>query len=255
MSKESSGIKKNVTNYKTVITFIQSLGTEWNPADEVLKVDQLNIRHAAAEKVHDEFDIIDALDKQKTVERKIAYSSLNDVTRRVFHAGNACKMNALSIERIKTLKDLILGTNKNEAASQREKKAKKERKLLPKDAVMAELPDARSVLQQTFDARYNNFSKLITALETDGNYKTNEADLTIKGLRAYLATLKTANEATRIADNDWNMKIAERNKIITDEVDSIYSDVQRIKMQLKSMKSVSSAQYSEVSKFRFVKIK
>jgi hypothetical protein len=72
-------------------------------------------------------------------------------------------------------------------------------------------------------------------------------------LKKFLVALKTANEATRIADATWNTKIAERNKIIADEVDSIYSDVQQIKIQLKSMKSVSSEQYSEVCKFLFVK--
>ena len=124
---------------------------------------------------------------------------------------------------------------------------------LPVGAKVADLPDSRSVLQLAYESRYDNFSKLIIALETSEKYVSNEPDLTLDALKNYLQLLANANQATTLASKAWTDKIAERNKIITSEVDSIFSDVADIKMQLKSMKNISKEQLKEINKFKFAR--
>ena len=171
-------------------------------------------------------------------------------------------MEASTIEKVKKLKDLIDGTNVNQAAKTREAKAEKTKakKTLTPDAPPTETETTtdetktNSVSKQSFDARFNNFRSLITLLETDATYATNVEDLKIEALNAFALTLKAANNETNDAFDLLAIKRGERNEMFYGAGDSVITVVNLIKNELDSMGGKESADYKKVSDYRFVNL-
>ena len=78
--------------------------------------------HLACEAKLSAFNVALSVDSIKTDSRSQAYKPLNDLLTRVFAAMKSCGMDASIIERAKTLKDLISGTNIAQATRRRQKK-------------------------------------------------------------------------------------------------------------------------------------
>ena len=254
MANNSSGQQKIVSNFAEIIDIVETFGTEWKPIDDSLTLVNLKARHAAAETLIESYNQATLFDQLKTDERRNAYISLNGLVKNIFASAKACKMAEATIDRVKTLKDLIDGTNVTQAAARRDQKNEKAKSLLPEGTAAPETSKSRSVSQQTFDDRYDNFKLLITLLTTSGDYKTNEDNLTIEALNAYLTQLATANKATRDADNALKVKREERDKLLSGAENSIYADVTGIKNYLILKEGRLGVNYKKVTAYTFARL-
>lgn len=251
MANTYSGQAKNVPNFSDVIDIITELGPKWNPVLEDLSIAALKARHAAAEILLNDYSNAFAFDQLKTAERAKVYESLNATVRRIYAAAQACKMTASTVDRIKALKDLIDGTNIAQAAARRDKKEEKMKANLIEGEAAPDTPKTRSVSQQTFDERLDNFKQLIVLLTASGEYKTNEPDMTIEGLNTFLNSLVLANKATSDADKALTDMRILRNDSLSGEENSILSAVKDIKNHLIMMESKSGNTYKKVAAIKF----
>ena len=253
MAKSPSGQDYIVPNFAEVIEILESLGAQWNPLNDDLLIAHLKKRHAAGELVMTALRKADAFDQLTTDQRVLAYAPLNGTVRRVLATAKACKMTPSTIERVKNLKDLVDGTNVVQTAAERDKKSEKAKALLPEGTDAPETPKPQSVSQQSFEERLTNYKILLTLLETAGDYRTNEDDLTLAALNAYAASLAAANKATKDADNAWGTKRSERDRILMGATDSIYADVTDIKTELMRIEKGKGENYKKVAAFIFSK--
>lgn len=252
MSKNISGQGKIVSKFMDIIDILEATGTEWNPIDDQLLVANLKTRHAAGKALLDSIGTALVFSQLKTAEREKAYQPLNPLVKRIYAAAKACKMETTTIEKVKTLKDVIDGTNVVQAAAKVKSQQKKARALLPEGVELPETPKGRSVSKMTYEERYDNFKKLITLLTVSENYKTHEADLTTDAMNAFLATLSTANKVTNDADKALAAKRAERDALVTGKTNSILSVIKDIKDQLISKEGNSGATYKKVTAVKLV---
>jgi hypothetical protein len=262
MSKQRTGYATTVPNFLDVIGILIALNEGWNPVDENLLLVNLNKRHAAAKSVMDNLDVAIEFDKIKTSEREAAYAPLNPIVQRVLAAAKSCKMDVATIDDIETYKSLIDGNNVIQLEAKKEAKIKREEKKAFKltgvklERVAAtEEEDKRSVSQQAYDLRYDNFKRLITLLTTAGTYKTNVQDLTLDALNAFLGRLEAANKATNAADVAWKSACNARDAALCAETDSICSTVKDIKAELISMEGSQGVNYKKVTAIKFMKTK
>lgn len=253
MSKNNSGQGKIVSKFMDIIDILEAMGTEWKPIDEQLLVANLKARHAAGKTVLDDIGTASAFSQLKTAEREKAYQPLNPLVKRIYAAAKACKMEVTTIEKVKTLKDLIDGTNINQATAKVRREEKKARALLPEGAELPETPKARSVAKQAYEERYDNFKKLITLLTVSENYKTHEAELTTDAMNTLLTAMSAANKVTNDADKALATKRAERDATISGKTDSILSDIKDIKDQLISKEGNSGVTYKKVTAIKLLK--
>lgn len=253
MSKNNSGQGKIVSKFMDIIDILEAMDINWKPIDDQLLIANLKARHAAGEALLNDIGTALALSQLKTAEREKAYQPLNPLVKRIFAAAKACKMEATTIERIKTLKDLIDGTNISQATAKVKREEKKTRALLPEGAELPETPKGRSVAKQAYEERYDNFKKLITLLTITENYKTHEADLTTAAMNTLLDALAAANKVTNDADKALAAKRAERDATVSGKTDSILSVVKNIKDQLVSMEGNSGVTYKKVTAVKLLK--
>lgn len=253
MANTYSGQAKNVPNLLSVIDILAELGPKWNPILDSLTIDVLKARHAAADALLDNYSTAFSYDQLKTDERAKVYKPLNDVVRRLYAAAQACKMTPTTIEKVKTFKDVIDGTNIGQAAAKREKEEEKAKAKLIEGESVPETPKKRSVSEQSYDERFNNFKQLVNFLTTSGEYKTNEPDLTLKALNIFLDNLAAANKLTNDADKALANIKAVRDNILSGDQNSILADVRDIKLHLITMEGKKGTTYKKVIDFDFIK--
>ena len=251
MANTYSGQAKNVPNFLEVIDILTELGSKWNPVLDSLTISALKTRHAAADALLNDYSTAFSFDQLKTDERVKAYASLNNLVKRIYAAAQACKMTFSTVEKIKILKDLIDGMNIGQANAKRNKKEEKAKANLAEGEVAPEMPKMRSVSQQSFEERFDNFKQLIVLLTTSGEYKTNEPELTIEGLNTFLNTLATANKATNNADKALSEMRTTRDNILSGEENSILSDLKDIKNHLIVMETKQGITYKKVTALKF----
>ena len=253
MANTYSGQAKNVPNFLAVIDILTELGSKWNPVLDSLTISALKVRHAAADALLNDYSTAFTFDQLKTDERSNFYKPLNDVVRRVYAAAQACKMTPTTVEKVKAFKDVIDGTNVAQAAAKRNKQEEKAKAKLVEGETAPEAPKKRSVSEQSYEERFNNFKQLINLLTTSGEYKTNEPDLTINALNVFLDNLATANKKTNDADKALSNVKMVRDNILSGEQDSILADVKDIKIHLITMEGKKGTTYKKVVDFDFIK--
>ena len=251
MANTYSGQAKNVPNLLLVIDILTEFGPKWNPVLDSLTIDALKARHVAADALVNDYSTAFSYDQLKTDERVKAYKPLNDVVRRVHAAAKSCKMTLTTVEKVKAFKDVIDGTNVRQAAVKRDKEEEKIKAKLLEGEVAPETPKKRSVSEQSYEDRFNNFKQLLNFLTTSGEYKTNESDLTLKGLNTFLDSLATANKATNEADKALSIIKEARNNILLGKENSILSDANDIKTHLIMMETKKGVTYKKVAAIKF----
>ena len=253
MATQNAGHARNVANFKEVIIILNNLNGKWNPVQDMLKMPNLETFHLACEAKLSAFNVALSMDSIKTDLRSQAYKPLNDLLTRTFAAMKSCGMDASIIERAKTLKDLISGTNVAQATRRRLKETEKLQLMATTEGVeLPEQPKAHSVSQQSYDERLDNFEKFITLLETAANYATNHEGLSLEALKAFRDKLNNANDETNHAYDLAAHQRDQRNEMLYGETDSINVRIDLIKNELISAEGSQGVNYRKVCSYRFV---
>lgn len=233
-SKSETGHAKNVANFNALIYILDGMGSAYNPAPAVLKVDSLRAQHTAAaltinqvKKAKSEYDVI-------INQRADLFATIQP---RITRIGGTLKSLGLGS---KDLEDAAAGVVLPKPLS---------RLLIPQTAGAepVEVPATNnSVSQRSYDQQIEAFSKLNELVQAIAAYETNDA------LQAFLNSLKEANESALAMARNLREARLTRDKALYDQSAGLISAALKVKSYLKSLTGgASNPDYKQASKLKF----
>lgn len=240
-----TGHIKNVTNLETLISVVISLGADYNPSKDGLKIPALQSLHSSANQAMIAFKNAESAKSTAIDVRELAFQPTGSLFTRVSNALKASGCSAQADETAKTIFRKLQGKRAGAKLTDEEKAA-----------LVAEGKDANqnSVSQMGYDDKVDNLEKLISLLQTIPEYNPNEEELKISTLQALLSDLKTKNNAVTQSRIVLETARGVRNTVLYTPLTGVVDIGADVKSYIKSVFGVNSTQYKLVSKLRFVKL-
>lgn len=238
-STSETGHAKNIANFQTLISFVTSYGSAYNPSKESLKLSTL-----ASLKLSAEDALADVLTKNTTYNSKVnervnAFSSLKTLSTRLFNALQATDATVETINDAKIYNRKIQGKKASTAKT-------------PTDST-AEAPKTISTSQLSYDQQIQHLSGLKTVLASEPSYSPNETELKISTLNTLIADLYEKNAAVSNAYTAVSNSRIVRNQILYTNEDGIFETANDIKKYIKSVFGADSPQFAQIKGLEFKK--
>jgi hypothetical protein len=249
LSTTESGYAKVVSGFETFVQRCQQFGTAYNPSNASIQLAALNTLLTNARAA------ILAVNTAKNNlnlavnARKVAFSNLPKLAGRIV---NALMSSAPAQPTIDNARFFLAKINGRRIGA----RPNTERVAAPV-APAEPLPGpgstpatggiGRSVSQVGFDARLDNFSKLVLLVSSEPAYAPNETDLQVASLNALVTDLQGKNSAVIIANTTWTNARLQRETVIHDALSGLVSVTRKAKKYIRSVFGASSLQYKQVS--------
>lgn len=112
-----------------------------------------------------------------------------------------------------------------------------------------------SVSQQSYDSLIDHLAKMIEVVKASSDYKPNEPELTVNGLKTKLDELKAANSAVIDGYTNWNNSLIKRNETLYSPLAGLVEVAASVKNYIRSVFGHQSPQHKQVSALRFKRVK
>jgi hypothetical protein len=232
MAYNEAGHAVNVANFKELIAFIESLGTEYAPPIAELSVDALKKQAVLLDETVQNLKEAQANHQKAINDRRAVYDSVNPIVTRVM-----ATLDFLGID-AKTLQDARNIAKKIKGVNARKKNASED----DGDATAKTI----STSQMSFEQRKNNFERLLALLQAEDRYTTNEDDLKIEALQKLAKAL--GEVTTKVVEEEQKVVMArqKRNDFLYQEQSGAISIGLRVRSYIKSKFSTKSNEYKRV---------
>jgi hypothetical protein len=239
-----TGHAKNVANFETALLALVALGAAYNPTQPLILLAALQTALASAQA-----SLTDTSEKaaQKTIAvdaRENEYAGLGKFATKIAKAAAVDINDAAFNADMQTLVRLLNG-----------KRAGAKPVDDPTTPDVNEALNTHSVSQLSYDNLEANFGKLITLLETKGNYKPNETEFQIAALKAKHNALKATNLAAKTASINADNARSARDEILYHPETGILNLVGLIKKYLDYAFGKDSPVYQQINALKFKKVK
>lgn len=241
-SRSESGHAKNVANFDTLITYVASYGTVYNPSKTTLKLPALQALATTAKMVINAVNAAHPAYSNAVAARETAFALLSKLTTRVMNALRATDTSESVDENARALVRKIQGVRATPKKTDEENLA-----LKAEGKETAEVSSS----QMSYDSRLDNFDKLIKLLSSIALYAPNEADLKIAALTAVYNDLKAKNTAVIAATAPLSNARIARNDVLYKPVSGLYDIAIDTKTYIKSVFGATSPQYNQVKGLLF----
>ena len=245
-NKSDATLSNNVANFNELIISVNGFGTAYNPTKESLKIPALLALQAETNQVMETFYAAMAANKNAIAARDARQKLLSPLVTRVKNAVAATDTTQQVDDQVKSIVRKILGQRVSVKKTGEELKA---------------LQDAGKEVKQVsssqmgLDARIDNFSKLITLLESISLYNPNEEELKVPALINFINELKSLNTAAIKSANELNNARINRDRILFGENTGICDIATSVKTYVKSVFGSTSPQQKQLGGLRFTRKK
>jgi hypothetical protein len=227
MSKSSeTGHLRNVSNFAKLIDYVQSLGENYLPPKESIRIENLQSVYNASMSVMEDMakansDYTLAVDK-----RKLAYKPLGKLVTRIYNNLKASDTPEMIDESVRSIVRRLQGRRASALFTDEEKAA-----------LEAEGKSINQVSssQMGYDTRLYNFDKFISLLSSIPEYKPSEADLKVEALQALYANIYMLNMASIKAASQLNKVRSRRTEAMYHPTNGLVALAQDVKSYLRSM--------------------
>lgn len=239
-SQSELGHAKNVANFKELITFVKSLGTQYKPMADVLKITALQDLDTKADQALNDLKQAETLAKQATANLQKHFKTLNTLSSQIMGLLKSSGTKKSSIEEANIIHKLITGANS------------KKKKTETDTANPSEAKSTRSQSRQSYDSRLDNFEKLIMILQNIPEYKPNEEGFKITDLQSKAQTMKQSIQDDDAKELNRSRLMTERNKVLYTPDTGLVDIGLMAKEYIKgAFGGVKSAEYKIISKIKF----
>jgi hypothetical protein len=269
MSQET-GHAKNVANFFRLITLCQSYGARYNPFHPALQISSLTIAHADAENAVTNHHNQQAVYKANIAARQNLFKATTLLPTRLIAVLQSNFADPKTItdarhfakkmrgERIIKLPKANIApsqtpTLQNTPNPQDTTPANNNPD--PQSTTTTTVSRRNSVSQRSFDQQINHFSQLISLLNNNSNYQTNDPDLQLFALQSNLTQLQTVNNNAITAEIGLNTTLSQRNKTLYLGENNLLQLASAIKNYIKSSFGIKSPEYKDVAALKFTVIK
>lgn len=240
-----TGHAKNVDNLDTLVVSILGFGTAYNPAKSTLKYPALQSLASNGRNIIAAEHSAEVIEKNAKDLRASAFKPLSPHVTRVMNALRASGASAQAIDFAYAIARKIQGA----PASSKKHIAE------PSDAAGDAKPVRHiSSRHMDFESRLNNLDLFIKQLQSIPQYNPNEPELKVSGLIALYNDLKNKNSAAVTASVQANNARIARDEFLYRESTGLVDIAIDAKTYVKSVYSVSSPQFKQISKLAFRKL-
>jgi hypothetical protein len=242
MSKQSdSGYPVNVRNFKRLIAAIISFKAAYNPVKFSIQLENLQ---ALFDKILLALKAVDQAAREMSNAQKMrqrVFYELEAFVTCILGAVGSCDIMPEKVEKFESMVKKFRGNRATPAPKASESP----------DA--PEKPAARtnSTTQNSFTRKQDNFAELVTFLEGEPNYQTNELNLKLESLQAMVSELEARNDAVSMTEANYTTALIARDKLFFEQPDGLVPRTKIVKSYVQSAFKASSRQYKKVAGIPF----
>ena len=238
-----TGHYKNVTALEQMIQKVIAMGTTYNPSKTSIKLATLQTLFTAAKADYLAVSTANVPYNNAVNDRIIAFQSYKSYATQILAAfKSSSDANAQKIKDLTTINRKIQGT----------RTPKKE--TLPVDP-NAPAPETISNSQQSYDMKFDHFSKFIDLILTEASYLPNETELKLPAIQTFKANLLSANTAVATTYETVNLSRIKRDKTLYKDLTGVYAIQDLVKEYVKGAFKATSIQYKQMAAIKFTKPK
>lgn len=237
-SVSETGHAKNVTNFQSLIAFVNGYGANYNPSKTALKLPELIALKTEADAKLNEVIAKNTAYNVKVNERVAAFSDLKTLATRLI---NALQATDAAPETIKDAKGFNRKMQGKRAASLT---------ATPIDP-NEPAPATISSSQQSFTQQMQHFAGLLAVLESEPSYAPNETDLKLPTLIAKRENLNAVNDNVATAYTNISNARLQRNKTLYAPENSVYDTASEVKKYVKSVFGATSPEFEQIKGLEF----
>lgn len=242
---KETGHAKNVANFETLITSVESFGRSYNPAREDLTLQSikalcLNSRQALTGVSVAVSSYAISVDDCQSI-----FTPLPPLVTRI--------KNSLKASGTSTLNDESAETIFRQLQGKRAKVKLTEEVLAKQSADEDKKIKQISSAHRSYDSKIENFDKLLILLDSIPQYTPNEEDLKVASLRGLHTGLKTKHTAANSAEIQCKLARIARNEALYTPLTGLVDIAADIKSYVKSVFGATSPYYKQISGIVFRK--
>lgn len=237
-----TGHAKNVSNFESLIIFVEGYGAVYNPGKELLKLESLNqLKEIAILKLN-EVNVTLSAYTHTVTERETAFEGIDTYVTNMY----------LQLRAYEPSKNVL-------ADMQSYIRKFKGRRAVPKITLteLEKLSETESevkynsVAQLGYDSRVENLDRIIALLATIPSYQPNEAEYKLQGLQDKLTVLRDKNSKVTQATADLSNKRKDRNEVLYNSETGLYDVALGVKSYVRAVFGLNSPQYKQIKNLRF----
>jgi hypothetical protein len=245
MSKQNeTGHIINIAAFSTLISYVGSLGSTYNPSNDALKPGALKLLHSRCEKAHDEWSRAYIDWKLAVAERINAFSPLGKLATRIINAVSATGIDESFVDNGRPFIRLLRG---------KRLKPKRTKEQVEKDMLDGIDRKEISVSRLSYDMRIDHFRSLIAFVQSVKEYSPNEQDLRLDSLKLYLKRLEQSTSEVYSKHSLLYDARAKRNHLLYGRCTGLIDMAQMVKRYVKAVYGPTSEEYRHISKIYFRK--
>lgn len=237
-----TGHAKNMANLETLIVAIANFGEKYNPSKESIKLDALQAVMKSTKESFEAHYNAQSVYGNAVDARTAAFQPIGKLVTRINNALKASDSSTLSDQTLQTIFRKLQGRRASAKLTEEEKQAL---------AIDGKIVNQISTAQMGFEARLENFDRLIIHLSTIPEYKPNEEELKLDTLKNLYTQLKAANTAVIAAYLQLEKARSIRNEILYHPLTGVVDLASDAKTYIKSVFGTSSSEFKQVSKLTF----
>ncbi len=242
MKKQNdSGYPVNVRNFKSLIDLIISFGAAYKPVKFSIQLENLQ---ALFNKILLALKVVDQTAREMSTAQKMrqqVFYDLEAFVTCIVGAVGSCDIMPGKVEKFESLVKKFRGTRATPAPS------------APESPDAPEKPAARtnSTTQNSFTRKQDNFAELVTFLEGEPNYLTDELDLKVEMLELMVSELEARNDEVSKTKSAYFIARIDRDKLFFEPVNGLVPCTKAVKKYVKSVFKASSPEYKSISGIAF----
>jgi len=227
------GHNKNVANFKSLYQILEEMGTLYNPANQSIKLTELDPIKTVLDEVIETFNTKNPLYKNAVALRQTTMKPLSKLTTRIANSFRASDASEADIDNIDSMAKVIRGMKNKPINPEKESS------------------EGISTSRMSYDNRTANFDAMIRFLEVHPYYEPNEADIQTPALKLFNQLQKEQNANVNQTANQLLTAREARNKVLYHPTDGVVILAPKIKNYLKSLGESGKPYYKLAVRLKF----
>ncbi|NTE04916.1 hypothetical protein G6M26_11465 [Agrobacterium tumefaciens] len=247
MSKTyETGNAKNVANFETLITYLTSFGSIYNPSNASISLTSLNDKAKVARAVTEQVNRIMGANSSSIADRAQAFEPLSKLSTRIFNALKASNVTSATVENAATNHRKLQGRRATAKLTDAEKQ-----QMAASGTIVKQI----SASQQSFDSKLDSLEKQIYLLSTSPQYNPNENDLRLDTLTKLHKDLLQLNNNVILINAELGNARINRDNVLYNQADGMVTLALNAKDYSKSIFGTTTPQYKQISGISFKNVK
>lgn len=239
MAFNETGHYKNITSFELMVQKALGMGPSYNPGKATIKIGSLQALLTQAQTDYAAVSPATIPYNTAVNQRIIIFQPYKTYATQILAA-----VKTSSDADPQTIKDLTTINRKIQGARAPKKEAEPVGPNVP-------APENISASQQSYDMKYDHFTKFTNLIATIPSYLPNEANLKIAAIQAFKASLLAANASVQNTYEAVNLARIQRDKTLYKAGTGVYAIQDLVKEYVKGAFGAKSIQYKQMVAIKF----